>query len=149
MKNRTLALVVGVVASLVVAGSALAVHSGTYKISAALTPKAEVPAPTGASGAGSFSGKYVEDKKGAVLTWTLTFSGLTGPATAAHIHSGKTGVAGNVIVPLCVNCKSPMHGTTTISKSVISTIESGGAYVNVHTGKNPAGEIRGQVKVSG
>jgi hypothetical protein len=149
MKNRTLALAVGVVASLLVSGSALAVHRGTYKISAALTAAAEVPAPSRASGTGSFSGKYVENKTGAVLTWTLKFSGLTGPASAAHIHSGKTGVAGNVIVPLCQPCTSPAHGKTTISKSVIATIESGGAYVNVHTGKNPAGEIRGQVKVSG
>ena len=43
---------------------------------------------------GSFTGTYVENKTGAILKWKLTFTRLTGSATAAHIHSGKRGVAG-------------------------------------------------------
>jgi hypothetical protein len=42
-----------------------------------------------------------------------------------------------------------MTGSAQISKTVIASLESGKAYVNVHTAKNPAGEIRGQVKVKG
>jgi hypothetical protein len=136
----------------VTAGVALAGTAGeSYKVSSTLDAKSEVPAPTGApAGAGgSFSGKYVENSKGAVLTWKLTFSKLSGPATAAHIHMAKTGVAGPVVVPLCGPCKSPMTGKATISKAVITALEGGKAYVNVHTTKNAAGEIRGQVKVSG
>ena len=54
-----------------------------------------------------------------------------------------------MIVPLCGPCTSGMSGSAQVSKSVIKTLESGKAYVNVHTAKNPAGEIRGQVKVKG
>ncbi len=99
---------------------------------------------------GAFSGSYVEHGKTATLKWKLTYSRVSGKATAAHIHLGKRGVAGNVIVPLCAsNCHSGMTGTATISEKVVAQLEAGKTYVNVHTGKNPAGEIRGQVKVTG
>jgi CHRD domain len=136
--------------SFLVAAAAAASVRDTYKVSASLTAGKEVPKPKGATGAtGSFSGMYVENAKGAVLTWTLSFKHLTGSATAAHIHTGKPGVAGAVIVPLCAPCKSGQTGKTTIPASVIATIESGNAYVNVHTVKNAGGEIRGQVKATG
>ena len=149
MKKLSRVMIVGVLMAFIVAAAAAASVLDTYKVNAKLTPGADVPKPKGAAKAsGTFTGTYVENKKGAVLTWKLTFSKLTGQATAAHIHAGKPGVAGNVIVPLCAPCKSGQSGKTTISESVISTIESGGAYVNVHTGKNPGGEIRGQVKAT-
>jgi len=136
--------------SLVIVGLAFAAVHGSYKVGATLGPKAEVPAPKAPAGAkGTFTGSYKENSKGAVLTWTLTFSGLSGAATAAHIHMAKPGVAGNVIVPLCAPCKSGGTGKATISKSVIAALEAGKTYVNVHTVKNAAGEIRGQVKVTG
>ena len=136
------------VAALVVAAAAFAAE--TYKVSAKLTPGADVPKPTGAAGAhGSFSGTYVEHGKTATLKWKLTFGGLTGQAFAAHIHMGKPGKSGNVIVPLCGPCKSGQTGTAKISETVIAALEKGNAYVNVHTKKNQAGEVRGQVKVKG
>jgi hypothetical protein len=143
-------LAVGPAAGLVVAGLALAAPSGdTYKVSSTLAAKAEVPAAKAPAGAGgTFSGSYVENAKGAVLTWKLTFSKLSGAAAAAHIHNGKVGVSGPVVVPLCGPCHSGQSGKATISKSVIAALEGGKAYVNVHTAKNPNGEIRGQVKVS-
>ena len=145
MKKVVSALAVA--AALVLAAVALA---GTYGVSATLKPGNDVPKPKGAPNAkGTFSGKYVEHKGGATLTWKLSYSGLTGPALQAHIHAGKRGVSGNVIVPLCAPCPSGMKGTAKISESVIKVLEAGGAYVNVHTKKNPAGEIRGQIKVSG
>ena len=120
------------------------------QVSAALTAKAEVPAPKGAAGAkGTFTGSYKENSKGAVLSWKLSFSGLTGAASAAHIHMGKKGVAGAVLVPICGPCKSGATGKATISKAIVAALEGGKAYVNVHTAKNAGGEIRGQVKVTG
>lgn len=122
----------------------------SYKVSAKLTPGADVPKPVGAPNAnGSFTGTYVENAKGAKLTWKLSYSSLTGDAMAAHIHKGKPGVSGPVTVPLCGPCTSGMTGSAQISKAVITALEGGSAYVNVHTAKNPAGEIRGQVKVKG
>ena len=138
------------VGSFVVASVAGAGVRASHNVSASLTAGAEVPKPVGAAGAsGTFSATYVTNKSGAVLKWKLSFSKLTGPATAAHIHSGKPGVAGAVIVPLCGPCKSGQSGTTNISKTVVATLQSGGAYVNVHTTKNAGGEIRGQAKVTG
>jgi hypothetical protein len=126
-------------------GGAATKSEGTYKLSAKLTPRQEVPKPTGAPAAatGTFTGKLVGNK----LTWKLTYKGLSGKAVAAHIHLGKRGKAGNVIVPLCPpGCRSGKRGTTTVKKDVRDAIERGGTYVNVHTAKNPGGEIRGQVK---
>ena len=150
MKKLVSALVAGAVISLVTAGLALGTARGTYKVGATLSAKAAVPAPNGAARAtGTFTGTYVENKKGAVFTWKLSFSRLTGAATAAHIHMGKPGVAGGVIAPICGPCKNGMTGKASISKSVIAALEGGKAYVNVHTTKNAGGEIRGQVKVTG
>jgi hypothetical protein len=151
VKKALTAVVLGAAAALAVTALASGAARDTYMVGAKLTAKAEVPAPKGAPAAakGSFTGDYVENSKGAVLTWKLSFSGLSGPGTAAHIHMGKPGVAGPVIVPLCGPCKASQSGKATISKSVIAALEGGKAYVNVHTAKNAAGEIRGQVKVSG
>jgi hypothetical protein len=129
---------------------AVAYAAETYKVSATLKPNLEVPKPKGATGAhGAFSGTYVENAKGATLKWKLTFGGLTGPALQAHIHQGKPGTSGNVIVPLCAPCKNGMTGTMHISKAVVHALETHDAYVNVHTKKNLGGEIRGPVKVTG
>ena len=147
MKKLVLALAVAALGAMLVVGIGLGAVSknGTYALSAKLSAKQEVPAPKGvpAAATGTFTGKLVGTK----LTWKLTFSGLSGPALAAHIHMGKAGKAGNVIVPLCPpGCKSGKSGTTTVKKDVRDAIEHGLTYVNVHTAKNPGGEIRGQVK---
>jgi len=93
------------------------------------------------------SGKFTATLTGTSLKWTLTFAHLTGAATAAHIHAAKKGVAGAVIVPLCGPCKSPVSGTATVTTAEIASMKAGGTYVNVHTVKNPSGEIRGQIKM--
>ena len=134
--------------ALVTAG--LGAAAATYKVSATLNVKQEVPkqAVKAPNAKGGFTGTYTEAGKKATLKWKLTYSGLSGKATAAHIHLGKPGVAGNVIVPLCAPCKPGQTGTATITSKVVGELEAGKTYVNVHTGKNPAGEIRGQVKVT-
>jgi len=146
------ALVATAVAALAIAGLALAApQKDTYNLTANLRARSEVPRPTGVpvGATGLFTGKVVElanDK--AKLTWRLTFSKLSGAAGAAHIHAGKPGKAGPVMIALCGPCKSGQMGVTKISKAVVATLEKNGAYVNVHTAKNAAGEIRGQVKAS-
>jgi hypothetical protein len=145
-------LVVAATAALVVVAFATAAQRAeTYKVSAALIAGQEVPKPkaprVGVHGA--FTGTYVENKTGAVLKWKLTYAKLTGPALAAHIHGGKIGVAGAVIVPLCGPCHSGQTGAVKISKATVAALERHRAYVNIHTSKNAAGEIRGQVKVTG
>jgi len=63
-----------------------------------------------------------------------------------QVEQVGAGKAGAVIVPLCGPCKSGVTKTVTVSSAVRDAIERNGTYVNVHTAKNLAGEIRGQVK---
>jgi len=94
-----------------------------------------------------FTAMVTESGSTRTISWKLTFSGLSGKAVGAHIHKGKAGVAGAVIVPLCGPCRSGQTGKLKVSKNTADVLERGGAYVNVHTAKNAAGEIRGQIKL--
>lgn len=143
MRKLVSALALGAVAALVVSSLALGGRRAPIMIGAKLTAAEEVPAQVvkNTKAHGSFTG----DITGKKLTFTLTFTGLTGPATAAHIHLAGMGKAGPVVVPLCGPCKSPVKGTATLSASVLAALPKHNLYVNVHTAKNPAGEIRGQV----
>jgi hypothetical protein len=133
------------IACVALAGAAGAASTAGSPVSAKLNVKAEFPAPKGGKGTGSFSGTL----NGSKLTWKLTWGTLSGPANAAHIHLGKAGKAGNVVVPLCAGatCKSGVHGTVTLKAAVLKALKAGGTYVNIHTAKNAAGEIRGQIAV--
>ena len=148
MKKLVLALAAAALGAMLAVSIGLGATKGstsTHKLSAKLTAGQEVPKPKGvpAGATGTFTGKLVGNK----LTWKLTYKGLSGAALAAHIHLGKRGKAGNVIVALCPpGCKSGKTGSTTVKKDVRDAIEKGLTYVNVHTKKNPGGEIRGQVK---
>jgi len=145
-------------AGLALAGLALAGLAGaagqkdSFKLNANLRPRSEVPRPKGvpAGATGLFTGTAVElsnDK--AKVTWRLTFSKLSGRAIASHIHAGKAGKAGPILVALCGPCRNGQRGTATITHAQLKAIRGGGTYVNVHTTRNAAGEIRGQVKASG
>jgi hypothetical protein len=105
-------IVAGAAVALVVVAFAPAAAHGKYTVNATLKNNTEVPRAKGAPRAnGSFTGSYVENKAGnGTLTWKLTFSHLTGSAAAAHIHGGKAGVAGPVLVPLCGPCKNGQTG---------------------------------------
>jgi hypothetical protein len=115
---------------------------------AALTARAEIPKPKGVKlgAAGTFSVTVKEGDSSSTASYKLTFRNLTGKAVAAHIHRGKPGKAGPVLLSLCGPCPSGKRGTASISKAVVNAVKSGAAYVNLHTAKNPGGEIRGQIK---
>ena len=145
-----LRLMVAGVAALALAGVAGARSTDTFQLQAALSARAEVPKPTGVpSGAGgAFTGRATEQGSRPRLAWRLTFRKLSGRATAAHIHAGRTGKAGGVLVALCGPCRSGQRGTAAVTRAQLRTIRAGRAYVNVHTARNPAGEVRGQVKAT-
>jgi CHRD domain len=145
VKNIVL-LVVAI--ALVVAGAAGARTQATkVEIGTAMVASDEVPAPKGdvGSATGTFTGTLTKSDAGTVLTWQLSFSNLTGPGIAAHIHIAEPGKPGPVVVPLCTPCTSGATGTANINATVLDAIQSNRAYVNVHTKTNPAGEIRGQL----
>ena len=134
----------GVIAALALVVTAVALAAPkSMGWSAKLNAMQEVPAQAvhAPKGKGTFHGTL----KGNKLTWTLSFSGLSGAATAAHIHVGAMGKAGNVVVALCGPCTPMSHGTAKLSKAVMKDASKHLLYVNVHTAKNPAGEIRGQL----
>jgi hypothetical protein len=132
-----------VVMSMTVSGASAGRTMAPMMFSASLNIKQEVPKETGAPAMAA--GKFTGTVKGSTLHWTLKFSHLTGAATAAHIHLGKSGVSGPVIIPLCGPCKPSSSGTAKITAAQIKDMSASKTYVNVHTAKNPNGEIRGQV----
>jgi NADH:ubiquinone oxidoreductase subunit F (NADH-binding) len=143
VKKLVAGLAVAVAASLTIAALAFGARTTTISVQAKLSAKQEVPAQVvkNKKAKGMFTGTLAGRK----LTWKLTFSGLTGKATAAHIHMGAMGKAGNVVIPLCTPCRSGAHGKVTITAAVKRALAHHKLYVNVHTAKNPNGEIRGQL----
>jgi hypothetical protein len=126
------------------AGLASSASAATQHFHALLTGKMEVP-PTTGKGTGTFAASLDTTTK--VLSYTLTFDGLTGPATAAHIHGpAAKGANAGVVVPLGGGAPtSPLSGTATLTAEQIKDLQTGKDYVNVHTDANKGGEIRGQV----
>ena len=124
-----------------IAFGASAAHAEQMK--AMLDGKSEVP-PNASAGTGTADITY--DPATKKLSWKLTYSGLTGPATAAHFHgpAGPTDKAG-VAVAIPNATSSPVEGSATLTDAQAADLEAGKYYVNVHTAANPGGEIRGQV----
>lgn len=129
---------------------ALSTDAQAIGLTATLGAAREVPKPQGvsANAGGSFAAG-LRKGTGGTLSWRLTFHRLTGKAAAAHIHLAKPGKAGPVAVPLCGPCRSGARGTAKVNARTVRALLGGGAYVNVHTAKNPAGEIRGQIRKGG
>ena len=113
------------------------------KFKATLDGKSEVPATTSAA-TGSADIDY--DAASKKLSWTVTYSGLTGPATAAHFHGpAESGKSAGVAVAIPNAGSSPVEGSATLTDAQAADLESGKYYINIHTAANPGGEIRGQV----
>jgi hypothetical protein len=132
----------GTVCALLVAALSLAAGRTTVW-TAALSSGQEVPKQVvkDAAAHGLFKGTL----SGSKLKWKLTFAKLTGPAKLAHIHKGAKGTSGPIVVTLCAPCKNGQSGTSTISAALMKAFKKHLLYVNVHTAKNPNGEIRGQL----
>ena len=123
----------------------------------ALTPGEEVPACAAAAAGAQGGGSVTLSPDESSLTATVNYSGLSGPLTAAHIHAGKTGAAGPVVLPISGDLTSPFSKTFTAADyvaapnappdfaSFVQALKSGGAYVNLHTAACKPGEIRGQI----
>jgi hypothetical protein len=103
----------------------------------------EVSAPNGPMGRAV--GHFTAKATGNTVRWTLTFSHLTGRPTIARLNKGIRGTNGAAFKSLCRSCRSPNHGTLTVTASQLAAMLRGASYVNIHTSKNTRGEIRGQI----
>ena len=152
MRTRVLQMSAAALAVALVTAAAAGARpqAAAITLTAGLDAVQETPAPTGnvSAAKGTFTATLTRTTEGATLNWTLLFEGLTGPATAAHVHAGARGVAGGVAIPLCGPCTTGATGTATVTDaSLLALLQTGGTYVNVHTGTNKAGEIRGQLAI--
>jgi hypothetical protein len=115
----------------------------TYK--ASLGGAAEVP-PVASGGKGTASVNVDSGTKQA--SWRVEYSGLSGPAGAAHIHCGAAaGANAGVAVALgtAPNLASPITGSGTMTDAQMADLTAGKCYINIHTAKNKGGEVRGQL----
>ena len=120
----------------------LAAQAETLKFQATLSAATEVP-PKASKGTGELQASL--DTATKTLSYTTTYSGLTGPATAAHFHGpADPGVNAGLMVPV-KNVANPISGTATLNESEIADLTAGKWYFNIHTKAHPGGEIRGQV----
>ena len=128
-------------------------QAATTQYKATLSPASEVP-PNTTTGSGSVTATY--DSAAKSLTLNVTYSGLSGPVTAAHIH-GPAEAGKNAGVVFWLSQKpaaqgdtpppfpSPFSNTVTLTDDQANDLSSGLYYVNIHTKANPGGELRGQL----
>jgi len=108
--------------------------------------RANLAAGPGITSAGKGAATATLDTATKTLTWDVEYSGLSGPATAAHIHGpADPGKDAGVVVPFTGSLASPIKGSATLTDAQIGQLESGKWYINIHTAANKGGEIRGQL----
>ena len=134
---------------LALAGTLSVAQAAPVSFSVPLTGAQEVPAVQ-TPGTGTAAITY--DAGTRVVTWNITFSGLSSTATMAHFH-GPAAAGKNAGVKVAISQKdakeltSPLTGQATLSADDAKILEAGEMYVNVHSKNHPGGELRGQVMV--
>jgi len=172
MKLKWILRLAALVATLAITVMITSADEGTVPLRAKLTGFQEVP-PKLSPGTGRFEATVT----GSTLSYTLTYSTLSSNVLAAHIHFAQPGVNGAIFLFLCGSAANPGPAGTptcppdggTVSRSgvtaadilgvpaqgltagdfaaALTILESGDAYVNVHTSNHPDGEIRGLVRM--
>jgi hypothetical protein len=135
-------LMLGATAALALAIAVPAAQAETVNYKATLNGASEVPANQ-TTGSGTADLSY--DTASKKLTYTVTYSGLSGDAMAAHFHGpAEAGKNAGLELPITVG-PSPIKGEATLTDKQATDLAGGMWYVNIHTKANPGGEIRGQV----
>ena len=124
-----------------------AAHAATIQLKADLKASSEVP-PKDSAGMGTMTGTLNTETN--EFTYHIEFSGLTGPAVAAHFH-GPAAEGANAKPQLPIKgtpITSPIDGKATLTAEQAKDLLDGKWYFNLHTAANPGGEIRGQIMKS-
>ena len=134
------ALVLAGAAGLIASCASMAPMVGGQKLE--LSGANEVP-PVATPAAGT---AVVDIKSDRSVTATVTVTGMT--ATASHIHEGAAGTNGPVIVPFTKTGDNTFASApgATLTEAQYESYKQGKLYVNVHSAKNPGGEVRAQLK---
>jgi hypothetical protein len=132
-----------VVAALSFSAFGQTMASNTSALNAKLSGTNEVPSNT-STGSGTLEASL--DQQTNVLTWTVTYTGLTGPVKAGHFHGpAAAGANAGVALGFAGSLESPVKGSATLTAAQAEDVMAGKWYVNLHTAANPGGEVRGQV----
>lgn len=119
------------------------------QLSGTMNASAEVPAvKVASSGTGTVTGTY--NPSSMVLTYTITYSGLTGNPSAGHFHFGDPKHAGNVFISfpaLPAATSGTVSGTATLTAMQADSFKLGHVYSNIHTANNAGGEVRANVSL--
>ena len=105
----------------------------------------QVP-PVVTSGGGSVDAAFNKDTL--QLRWKVSYSGLTGNATAGHFHGpAAVGTNAGVVLGWANPITSGMEGSATLTAVQAADLMAGRWYANIHTAAHPGGELRGQMTV--
>ena len=111
---------------------------------ATLSGAQEVPAN---SSAGRGTAEVQLNKNTNTVSWKVTYSGLSGPTTAGHIHGpAAAGANAGVMIPFSNVGTPTFQGQGPITAAQAAELAAGRTYVNLHTARFPGGEIRGQLQ---
>ena len=140
MNGKRFAIIAAAAGACVALGGPAFAEKMTMKVN--LDAASQVPANT-SPGKGTADVGFDSTTK--MLTWKVTYSGVTGPATMAHFHGpAEAGKNGPVAVPL-KDAASGAEGSATLTDAQATDLMAWKYYINIHTAANPGGEIRGQV----
>jgi CHRD domain len=142
MSRRAILVAAGVLSALWISQLA---QAAPESFTVALSGAQQVPA---VATPGSGTADITWDPATRVVTWSITYSGLSSDATMAHFHRGAAGKNGPVVIWLSTKGQapsSPITGTATLTPAQAKAFTAGDWYINLHSKDHPAGEIRGQV----
>jgi len=171
---KKLVLYGGLLATLLVAAGTYAVagsgSAGKKNVASDTLTGYQEATPAGVSSPGTGSFSATIDDESETIAFELRYSGLSAPATQAHIHFGNRFTSGGVSAFFCgpghqacppgTASEAVVTGTITPADVIgptsqgiasgefdelVAAIRAGVTYANVHTGPFPAGEIRGQI----
>lgn len=140
--RHSLQFVLAIATATVLGGCAMMGNQNLVKLGGTLSGQQEVP-PVASTGTGTVEATF--DRTSNKLAYRVNYSGLSGPATMGHFHGpAEAGRNAGVAVGFA-SAASPIQGQATLSAAQAADLLGGRWYVNIHTARHPAGEIRAQI----